>query len=240
MKMRIFREAIEKYLVKERLGRCDFHTHSFFSDGVLLPIEQLRRAFIKGHECYAITDHVGAGNLDVIHKITKDCELAIKHWGILALPGVELTHVPKDAIKEIAEKARENGALIIVVHGETITEPVEAGTNLAAANNPNIDILAHPGILSYDEAFSSVKNNVFVEITSHHNHSKTNGHVVKIGLETKVNFIQNTDTHKPQDMLSYEEGERILQGIGLDQKEREKILQENVRKLLEKILERIS
>jgi len=40
-------------------------------------------------------------------------------------------------------------------------------------------------------------------------------------------------------MLSYDEGERILQAIGLNQKEREKILQGNVRKLLEKILERL-
>lgn len=238
--MKIFREAIENYLAKEKFGRCDFHTHSFYSDGELLPMEQLRRAFVKGHECYAITDHASAGNLDIIQKITKDCELAIKHWNILALPGIELTHVPKDAIVEVAEKARENGALIIVVHGETVTEPVESGTNLAAAKNKNIDILAHPGMLSYDEAFSSVKNNVFIEITSRRGHSITNGHIAKIGLESKVNFIQNTDTHGIQDMLSYEAGEKILQAVGLGEKDREKTLQENVRKLLEKILERIS
>ena len=238
--MKIYREALEKFLSKEKLGRCDFHSHSFLSDGVLLPMEQLRRAYVKGHECYAITDHASAGNLDIIQKISKDCELAIKHWDILALPGVELTHVPKDAIEKVAEQAREKGAAIIVVHGETITEPVEPGTNLAAAKNSNVDILAHPGMLSYDEAFASNKNNVFIEITSHRNHSITNAHVAKIGLEAKVNFIQNTDTHKPQDMLTYEEGEKILQAVGIKEEERVKILQSNVRRLLEKILKRIS
>jgi len=31
----IFNEAIEKLLAQEKIGRCDFHTHSFLSDGVL-------------------------------------------------------------------------------------------------------------------------------------------------------------------------------------------------------------
>ena len=40
----------------------------------------------------------------------------------------------------------------MVVHGETIIEPVEKGTNLAAVQSPYVDILAHPGLLSLEEA----------------------------------------------------------------------------------------
>jgi len=40
----------------------------------------------------------------------------------------------------------------VVVHGETIIESVEKGTNLAAFNGPRVDIFAHPGLLSLEEA----------------------------------------------------------------------------------------
>ena len=70
----------------------DFHTHSFFSDGVLSPIELIRRAHVAGYRAIAVTDHVGLANIEqVIREVSRDCLLAEKHWGIKALPGVELT-----------------------------------------------------------------------------------------------------------------------------------------------------
>ncbi len=238
-KMNVFKKAIEDYLTKERFGRCDFHTHSFLSDGVLLPIEQIRRAHVIGHEVYAITDHVGAGNFDVIDKVKQDCLLAIKQWGIVALPGIELTHVPAIEIPKLAQEAREKGALIIVIHGETINEPVEPGTNLNAAKSKEVDILAHPGMLTKQEANLCKKNDIFVEITSNRSHSITNGHVVIVGREAKVKFIQNTDTHKLDDMLTYTKGKQILLGAGMTEEETEKTLQNNVRDFLTKIAKRI-
>ena len=46
--------------------RLDLHVHSFFSDGVLLPSEILRRAAAKGYGAIAVTDHADASNLDEI------------------------------------------------------------------------------------------------------------------------------------------------------------------------------
>ena len=46
----------------------DFHTHTFLSDGVLSPIELIRRAFVRGYKVIAITDHVGFGNLEYVVK----------------------------------------------------------------------------------------------------------------------------------------------------------------------------
>ena len=237
--MKVFKEALEEFLSKEKLGRCDFHTHSFFSDGVLLPIEQLRRAHVTGHEAYAITDHASASNLDIIPKLAKDCELAIKHWGLLALPGVELTHVPANAIQEVSEQAREMGAFIIVIHGETISEPVEPKTNLKAAECMQTDILAHPGLITNEVAKKCKSNNVFVEITSNPSHSMTNGHVAEIGLQEDVSFVQNTDTHRPTSMLSYEEGEKVLEGAGFTKEKITTILQKDTRNLIQKIFDRM-
>ncbi|NHJ85713.1 MAG: histidinol phosphate phosphatase domain-containing protein [Asgard group archaeon] len=237
--MKIFKESIEELLSQEQLGRCDFHTHSFFSDGVLLPIEQLRRAYVIGHIGYAITDHVSLSNLEIITQLTKDCILARNHWGIVALPGVEITHVPANAIEEVALKARELGACIVVVHGETIAEPVEEGTNLKAAHCKEVDILAHPGMMTKQVAEECKKNEVFVEITSNRTHRVTNGHVFQVGSVVDAKFIQNTDTHTPQDMLNYIQGKEVLIGAGCSEEKATSILQKDLHAFLTKIYNRL-
>ena len=85
----------------------DFHTHTFLSDGVLSPIELIRRAHVRGYRAMAVTDHVGLGNLEyVVKTLVIDCGQASKRWDILALPGVEITHVPKDDIDLVARTAK--------------------------------------------------------------------------------------------------------------------------------------
>ena len=44
----------------------DLHTHTFFSDGELVPAEHLRRVEVLGYEAVAITDHADSSNLDFI------------------------------------------------------------------------------------------------------------------------------------------------------------------------------
>ena len=126
----------------------DFHTHTFLSDGVLSPIELIRRALVCGYKAMAITDHVGLGNIEyVLNTLVIDCAQATKRWDILVLPGVEITHVPKEDIDLVARTAKEMGAKIVAVHGETVVEPVEPGTNEAAVRSSSVDILAHPGLI---------------------------------------------------------------------------------------------
>src|SRR5688500_1938422 len=89
----------------------DFHTHSFLSDGVLSPIELIRRAVAAGYATIAVTDHVGPGNVElVIEQLIPECAAASKHWPILAIPGVEITHVPAATVADIARRARRAGA----------------------------------------------------------------------------------------------------------------------------------
>ena len=95
----------------------DFHTHTFLSDGALSPIELIRRAHVRGYRAMALTDHVGLGNLEyVVKTLVVDCEMASKRWDILALPGVEITHVPKDDIDLVARTAKEMGAKLSLIH----------------------------------------------------------------------------------------------------------------------------
>ena len=49
--------------------------------------------------------------------------------------GIEITHVPPAKLEKLVNIAKCLGAELIVVHGETLVEPVESGTNLAAVSN---------------------------------------------------------------------------------------------------------
>ncbi|MCU0851694.1 MAG: histidinol phosphate phosphatase domain-containing protein, partial [Thermoplasmata archaeon] len=148
-----------------RARRCDFHMHSLFSDGELLPMELIRRAAAADHRAIAITDHASFSNLEhVIKSVAMDCKKS-NAWGIEAIPGVELTHVPVRYIDDAVRKSRKAGAELIVIHGETPVEPVEPGTNHKAVANSDVDILAHPGMISLDDAELAAKNKVYLEIS---------------------------------------------------------------------------
>ena len=194
----------------------DLHTHSLFSDGVLVPSELVRRAVMKGYTVIAITDHADASNLDfTIPRVAAACKELNRRWKITALPGIELTHLPPETFTELTERARSLGAVIVVAHGETLVEPVHPGTNRAAIE-ARVDILAHPGLITKDEAELAVKNNVYLEITSRKGHSLSNGHVAKIAGETGAKLVIDTDTHEPGDLITDEQAEDILLGAGLN------------------------
>ena len=214
----------------------DFHTHSFLSDGVLSPVELIRRALVNQYEAIAITDHAGPGNMRrVIAELIRECQIAEKYWKITAIPGVELTHVPAGSIAELAEEARQCGAQLVVVHGETLVEPVEPGTNLAAVSCKAVDILAHPGLLNSEEAELAVKNDIFIEITSRGGHNTSNGHVARVGREAGVKFLVNSDTHEPGNLLTDTRVRNVALGSGLLHAELDKVIKENPFGLLQRI-----
>jgi putative hydrolase len=195
----------------------DLHTHSFFSDGVLVPSELVRRAVMKGYEVIAITDHADASNVDfIIPRLATVCRELSRRWKITALPGIELTHIPPETFAELTERARTLGAAIVVAHGETLVEPVHPGTNRAAIE-ARVDILAHPGLLTKEEAELAAKSGVYLEITSRKGHSLSNGHVARIAQETGAKLVIDTDSHEPGDLITDEFARSVLLGAGLSE-----------------------
>ena len=214
----------------------DFHTHTFLSDGVLSPIELIRRALVRGYKAMAGTDQVGVGNLEfVIKTLVKDCAQATERWDILALPGVEITHVPKDDIDMVARAAKRLGAKLVTVHGETIVEPVESGTNEAAVRSGAVDILAHPGLITYDDARLAAENGVYLEVSARKGHSLTNGHVVKVARHAGAYTVLDSDAHEPDDLLTEELAQSIAKGAGLTDEEAHALLQLNPQNLLARL-----
>ena len=214
----------------------DFHTHTFLSDGALSPTELIRRALARGYRAMALTDHVGLGNLEFVLKaLIIDCEQASKRWDILALPGVEITHVPKEDIDLVARTAKEMGAKLVAVHGETPVEPVEPGTNEAALRSDFVDVLAHPGLITYDEARLAAERGIYLEVSARKGHSLANGHVVKIARKAGADTVLDSDAHEPDDLLTPDITLKIARGAGLSDDEVHALLETNPRKLLAKL-----
>jgi len=198
--------------------RVDLHSHTVFSDGDLIPAELVRRAMFLGHDAIAITDHVDMTNLEyVVTNLVKAVDLSDDH--IKVIPGVEITHVPPSKIAEIARRARKLGAEWIVVHGETVSEPVAEGTNLAAATNPDIDILAHPGLITEKEAQAAADNDVVLEITGRMWHNITNGHVACMARRVGAMMVVDSDTHSPENLMTEEMAMKVALGAGLTMEE---------------------
>ncbi|HUV79494.1 MAG TPA: histidinol phosphate phosphatase domain-containing protein [Candidatus Bathyarchaeia archaeon] len=215
----------------------DFHTHSLFSDGELIPSELIRRAVFNGYEAIAITDHVDFTNVEHVLGSLKNLERQDKpNSDITVIIGVEISHVPPEKIGRLVLKAEDLGAELVVVHGETIVEPVESGTNRAAVSNPSVDLLAHPGLISEEEAELAKENDVYLEITSRKGHCLTNGHVARVAREVGAKLLLNSDLHSPDDFLTKELGAKILAGAGLDHGEVIKVMEENPGELLKKIV----
>jgi len=195
----------------------DFHIHSVFSDGELIPAEIIRRAESLGYRALSITDHADHSNIDfIIPRIVKITREIQPYTSIVLIPGIELTHVPPKLLPDLAKEARTLGAKIVIVHGETIVEPVKEGTNAMAVQS-DIDILAHPGLISENEVKEAREKGIFLEITSRRGHSLSNGHVAKLATIHGAKLVINTDSHSPNDLISKDFAFKILKGAGLNE-----------------------
>lgn len=193
----------------------DLHTHSLFSDGELLPTELWRRAQVKGYRYLGITDHVDASNFEVVFTRLKSAAISLNRGDFpVLIPGLEFTHLPPALIAPLTAQARAMGVPLIIVHGETLAEPVAPGTNRAAIE-ADIDILSHPGLITLEEAALARERGIFLEITARKGHCLANGHVARAALEVGASLILNTDAHGPTDLITRQQAQLIAQGAGI-------------------------
>lgn len=213
-------------------GLYDLHTHTILSDGEMLPIELVRRMAVLGYSAVAVTDHADTSNaITIIGTLTKVRESA-QLYGVRLLCGVEITHVPPAQIAGLARQAREAGADIVVVHGETPVEPVAPGTNHAACSCRDVDVLAHPGLITAEDALLAAKNAVALELTSRGGHNRTNGHVARTAGEAGCRLVVNSDAHAPGDLLDEHAKFVVAKGAGLTEAESRQVISLNIDQIL--------
>lgn len=213
----------------------DLHTHTVFSDGQLIPAELARRAKVQGYQALAFTDHADNSNLFwILENIQRLTQTIASFAGIDLFAGVELTHVPAALISKMIDTARMNGAQLVVVHGETLVEPVEEGTNFAAIE-ARADILAHPGLIRAEDVQLAAENNVALEISTRKGHCLANGHVAMLARKFGARLVINNDAHAPGDLVSNQMRRNIAFGAGLNHEEYARA-EANSRAIISKIL----
>ena len=204
--------------------RADLHTHSIFSDGELIPAELVRTAKVTGHKVIAITDHVDMTNVEfVVKNMVKAAELSDDE--ITVIPGVEVTHVPPSQMDKVIADAKRFGAKWIVVHGETVVEPVPEGTNRQAVMNSDVNVLAHPGLITEEEMQLAKENGVLIEITGRRGHSLTNGYVAALARKVGASMVIDSDAHAAEDLMDEERAYKVALGAGLTKAEADAAIQ---------------
>ena len=195
----------------------DLHTHSYMSDGVLDLAELARRCQVQGYRGLAISDHCDHADIeDNIARVRRFCEAVRGCYGDMTIvPGCEITHVPPRLIGGLIEKAREMGAAIVLVHGETIVEPVAEGTNRAAIEG-RADAVAHPGLITPEDAALAAKNGVLLEVSGRQGHCYTNAHVARTALAAGAKLSFGSDGHDPGEYPDRAMAEKIMRGAGLE------------------------
>lgn len=197
----------------------DLHSHSFMSDGVATPIEQVRYAQKNGLIALAITDHADFTNFETLSnqilKLKRDF-----FSDFIFLAGLEITHVHPEKIGIIVSEARALGINWIGVHGETPVEPVIKGTNRAAIE-AGVDFLAHPGFITDEDTELAAKKGIFLELTLRSGHSLTNGFVYQQAKKFNASIIINSDGHKVSELLNENLYKAVAFGAGMSESELE-------------------
>ena len=194
----------------------DFHTHTTLSDGAADPLTMARRCLANGYAAYVCSDHVDDRTVaDRVPQIVAACRQVAAELGIPAIAAVEVTRVEAARIAGVAAQARRLGAQLVVVHGETLGDRPQPGVNLAAARCPEVDILAHPGLITAQAAAAARESGILLEVTAANFHGMTNGHVVRIALAEGAALLIDSDAHRPEALLTSERIDQVLVGSGL-------------------------
>lgn len=204
----------------------DFHIHVSCAGGRegLLPSEALRLAKCAGFRAVGLIVRADAATLPVLlprlGPLLKTCSL---YAGIEAFAGVELVHVPPALLPDAVEEARNLGAALVLGHGESVprrmTELTEVGTNLAAIR-AGVDILAHPGLITPEDAELAAEKNVLLEVSTAPRHCLANGHVVRMAERFGCGLILGSDAAAAEDFESAEVMQALRKaaalGAGMD------------------------
>ena len=215
--------------------RYDFHSHTFLTDGETAATDMWLQALALGHRALAITDHLYTEDpKPMLDRLLQE-QKGFESEGLTTVVGVELSMVPPRRIAEAAKGARRAGAEIVIVHGETPVEAVPPGTNRAALSSNAVDLLAHPGLLTEEEAELARAHDVVLELSTRRGHSLGNGGVAKLALQIGADLVVDSDAHAPDQLVRQEFARKVAMGAGVPLAHVTKVLTETPLQLLKRL-----
>ncbi|OLF10760.1 PHP domain-containing protein [Actinophytocola xanthii] len=198
--------------------RGDCHTHSDWSDGGSPIREMAETARLLGHDWVVLTDHsprltVANGlsaerlerQLDVVAELNR--ELA----PFRVLTGIEVDILDDGSLDQTPELLARLDVVVASVHSKLRMPAAEMTRRMvAAASNPNVDILGHctgrrvrgrprpESEFDAAEVFAACRdNNVAVEINSRPDRLDPPRRLLSLALETGCVFAIDSDAHAP-------------------------------------------
>jgi len=195
----------------------DMHSHTTLSDGTLSVEEMVAAAERRGYAAYAVTDHAGGSDpayRDVVISVRDAVERLRRETPLHLFAGAELTDFEPQEILRAAREVRQCGAEVVVVHGECVSMNVRLGTNAAAVRAEGVDILAHPGLVTEEDAMEAARRGIYFEISARQGHNWANGHVYATARKGSVSIIVDSDAHDEAGLLSVAKVAALLRGAG--------------------------
>lgn len=128
-----------------------------------------------------------------------------------AWAGVELRHIPPALLPDTVREARSAGASLVLVHGESIADQVEQGTNFAAIE-AGADIIAHPGLIDAEAAAYAAEKGVALEFTSCPMHGLTNAYTAAMALRSGAPLVRGSAAARPEELTTRAFWPMIIKG----------------------------
>lgn len=192
-----------EYIIPDILGfqtlKCDFHMHTIYSDGEVLPLVRVREAWSGGLDVIAITDHIewwlheegeGANR-------NKPYEDALSHAekkGLVLIRAIEITkgmppgHLNLLFLKDVDKIDRKD-------YKQALTEAKKQGA-FVFWNHPGWARQAPDGIKWYEE-HTEVLSNGWMQGIEVVNWNEYYPEAIDWCLEKNLTLVGNSDMHMP-------------------------------------------
>lgn len=181
--------------------RCDLHTHSFHSDGILAPAEVVAHAREGGVELLALTDHDVTDGLD-------EARAACAAAGIRFLPGVEISTTWEGMTIHIVGLGIDPAAIILQAGLKGLRD-----VRHERAQEIDRRLAKHriPGTLA---GASALARGAIVSRTHFARYLHSQGYVTSIGQAFRRYLGRGCPGHTPTVWVPIEEAIAWIQGAG--------------------------
>lgn len=178
-----------------KILKCDFHTHTVFSDGHVSPLLRVNEAWSNGLDAIAITDHIEYRPFKeyVVADHNKSNELAVAHGeriGFIVIKGAEITR--KKPIGHL------NALFIEDANKLDVPDPVDAIKE--AVNQGGFILWNHPGWPNDSSTLYDIHKELIAKKLIHgvelFNSRVWYPKVMDWATEYNLTIMSNTDVHQ--------------------------------------------
>ncbi len=193
--------------------KCDFHTHTVFSDGQVWPSFRIEEAWKNGLDAIALTDHLeyAPHKDDLVHDLNRVYEIgeySARGYGLIVIRGAEITRdMPPGHLNAIFLK--DANALKKETWREAVKEAADQGAFIFW-NHPGWEKQQPDGIARWYDEHTEMLEKGWMHGIEVVNDKSYYPNVLEWCNEKNLAFIGNSDIHSTVHIRYVEDGHRPL------------------------------